>query len=360
MTAGAAMITGSTTAPLQHVLDAQGLSRVFFISGPSGSPAFVQLAGVTVKNGRMVGNSGGAIAALNSSLYIINSIVRDSVSEGFGAGVFVQNTPGIFYVESSLIENNVGMNVTGGDCAGGGFTSGGGVVISSVAEAYIFNSSIIGNQHCRWGGVASINSNTVLVQNTIARNKGVENGGSVTARGSGTLFMMSNTVAENEAFTRVTSTPWPQFGAGLFLWTFNGHADLYGNIFANNVNRKGGPGQAQPVAEDFWAEPSQAPFGGFTKTTHLNNFRAWPMATSADSMGIDDGYVGTNPVLIDLTNNGAGPGRFPLPTYSVSLASPLFRAYWPRSDLPGSVHWGSDQRGFARPSGQVTLGAIEP
>jgi hypothetical protein len=83
------------------------------------------------------------------------------------------------------------------------------------------------------------------------------------------------------------------------------------------------------------------------------------LAAVALLSGIDDGYVGTDPVLGPLTGHGAAPGYFQMPTYLVSFGSPLFDAYSPWEGNWETYPWSTDQRGFNRPQINVTLGSTE-
>lgn len=357
ITGGQVTIRGSATNPLSRRISGQNLVPVLDVDSPA-SPAAVTIIGVTIENGFTRG-TGGGIRSSSANLYVYDSIIQDNVAEGFGAGIHAQRSSGYVVIDRSLVQRNVGINARNGDCGGGFFTNGGGILLSNIGEAYIFDSSIVDNRHCRWGGVASVNSNTVIIQSTIARNEGVEHGGGVVARGSGSMWLHFNTIAENKTNTRSGGSSPPRIGAGFYAFGFSGHLVFTGNIFANNLNHRTVPDTSNAFGEDFTFEP-QVP--GFSFKAGLNNIRSWTMSASADSMGIPDGYVGTNPELNFLTSNGSGDGRHIMPTYMVSFTSPILRGYsWDPNEF--DTHpWTVDQRGFPRPVhlGLVTLGATEP
>jgi hypothetical protein len=242
-------------------IDAQGQSRVFEISAPSGDFRF---AGLTLTGGHIGGirPMGGALRSstvgdvtIEQSVITGNEVVGDEAlrSETYGGGI---STNGDLYLFESTVADN---RVEGSFASGGGVYSGGRVV--AVRSAISGNSALAseggyaGGIHGyggvtlssstvsdnladgAGGGVVSYHS-VVLTNSTVTGNVSGSSGGGIFAYGyGGDVFLTDSTVSENVS---------GHLGGGIFASEFvslnrslvDGNTSYFsgGGIFADRVS----------------------------------------------------------------------------------------------------------------------------
>ncbi len=209
--------TVTITGPGQDELtiDANGLSRVFWIDDPSGTlsdPVFIE--GLTLTGGNGGGGIGGAIlsaerltlfqvtitgnaSTLGGGLYssgqliIADSIITDNVSAVAGGGLTFEP----FLPEQLIIARTT---ITGNSADGGG----GVAVFGSSASATIFDSIISDNTSTfSGGGIAFYNGGTATVTNTTVANNTVtgasQQGGGIAIVSTSLVTIEGSTISGN-------------------------------------------------------------------------------------------------------------------------------------------------------------------
>lgn len=204
----------------------------------------LELRGITLANGYVPGHGGAIYAANNTSVYLLDSTIRNSRADSpYGGGAILSfdtstNFPSVEIV-NSVIEfnesgfgaiNTIGKLVVRDSIIRGNraLDAGGGLSVNGVIE--IVNTDIVDNEAVRsvGGGLLAGRNAVVRIEGgRIRGNKGSLGGGVYNA---GQLIMRDLTISDNFA---VNST-----GGG--LENYGGNALMIGVTFSGNSSLRGG------------------------------------------------------------------------------------------------------------------------
>lgn len=291
-------ITGTGTA--NTVIDGGAVDRVFDID-PPGNGVAVTISDLTIRNGNVSGESGGAIRN-NGTLSLDNVTLSANVS-GINGGALLN-------LDTLVLTNST---VSGNDASG----NGGGIFNGSGNSLTVTASTVNGNSATGTdndgGGIFNAGSAT-LTNSTITNNDANDAGGGILNATGATVTLDSNTISNNTATVNN--------GGGI---SNSGNATLTHTIVANNTG-------------DNCSGTGTLISGG-------NNL------DSGNSCGFGAGDIsGQNPLLDALANNGG-----PTQTRALLAGSPAIDA----GSIPPACQT-TDQRGVTRPSGPACdIGAFE-
>ena len=189
------------------IIDAHEIDRVFDVF----ENTQLTLQGLTLKNGNMSTESGGAIrlASVSSSADISDSIFEDNETAYNGGAIYTYNAA-TFSVSDTIFRGNSAVAAGEG---GAIFNNGAG----SRIERCLFQAN-----NASAGGAIENYGNLTVVNSTFSANFASNNGGAI--RNNGTLQLEYNTIAHN-------TSP----GAALFFIP-ESNTTLYGNILAYNYD----------------------------------------------------------------------------------------------------------------------------
>lgn len=325
-------------------------SRIFYIRPvPDDSVAShtqVTISGVTLANGNVGGQGGGAIHAVHSQVLVTQSTIRDSKAYWGGGMYSLFGTTTIQH--SRLVGNqaaNGGALYSVGDTQAGLYydtisgnsaaNKGGGVFIGSTPKGIVAESTISGNTVLQptadtgtqgGGGVAfqgiSLNGQAYIINSTVTQNYSPSGG-------AGVALMDAQTANDAKVYfsTIVGNTAAP-YETGIGITSAGGSVDLYNTIAANNFSQSG--------ADDL--------VGTFRSRQSLIKSPGGATITGTGSL------IGLDPLLGPLADNG-GPTLTMLP----SSGSPAIHHV---TCTPcGDVGFG-DQRGVPRHN-PSDIGAVE-
>ncbi|MBI9045011.1 MAG: hypothetical protein JEZ06_11025 [Anaerolineaceae bacterium] len=131
------------------------------------------LFNVTIRDN--VGSAGGGLMNLDGNTRIINSIIENNTSMGYGAGGRCGGQGGAMMISNGTVQviNSIIRNNTTDK------ESGGAAYVSCKAVLEVTNSSIIGNQARSLGGAFFVKGKLVLNHSTITQNTTITNGGGI-------------------------------------------------------------------------------------------------------------------------------------------------------------------------------------
>jgi len=314
----------------------------------------------SITNNTVTVGSGGGVFSFNGGATVTNSTISGNVTPVNGGGLYAY---GKVVLTSSTVSNNTGQGGDGGGvwaytANGSGSTisgntapagRGGGIFAH---DADLANFTVSNNSaQCGAGGV-QVSADAKLAASTVANNSS----GNSECQAAGGLGANNATVT-NSTFTGNFGG---NFGYGA-LYT-NADMNLYFNTIVGNTakpvsTRAGGVaffGTATMFANiiagnssnDVYTFPAQTVSGGFNIVT-TSNFATLP----GDTIGNCSPSASLN--LGPLADNGG-----PTQTMALLPGSCAFDAGPSTLPLPGGVT--TDQRGFARPSGEMSdIGAFE-
>ncbi|NJL82617.1 MAG: DUF4347 domain-containing protein [Chloroflexaceae bacterium] len=207
-------------------------SRVIEVNDNSDSEITVNLEGLTITGGSVVGDGGGILSLEN--LNITNSTITDNtvISSGNGGGIFhIGTNGGTLSLDNSTVSNNRTLNNNNGS------GNGAGLGLTQTTALRITNSVITGNSSRRNGGGLFIglseSISAYLGNSTIAANTG-GNGGGIQIGSSrfANLNILNTTVSANSARSQ---------GGGLQISVRDGSVALTNStIHGNTANSDGG------------------------------------------------------------------------------------------------------------------------
>lgn len=392
------IFTGTITfnLPLPAVITLQSalptLNRNIAMTGPGanqltvrrdsapGTPAFrlievssgfsVTLTGLTLSNGLIVNDSGGAI--LNNGALTLNQCAVTGSQAGLGGGIY---SPGPLTLNGSTISGNI-ADAGGGmlpltDLAMDGCTVenntgtfGGGGMILSFNTAVIRNSTFSGNTGGDGGGAIINDSATLTMTNcTIAGNSvtGLGFGGGILNSTNGqpasvtltNCTFTDNLSSDSANGAAVCTIFYPESRpsrSGAAIWRKNGTAAK--KVVANTTGEGANTCYRNTIFNGTGAQLAAFPFGGTAANLSLGN------NLSSDGTGNLTGtgdLPNTNPQLGPLAFNG-GPTR----TCALPAGSPALDGGFDTTQSPFNL--ATDQRGagFPRKTGAgVDIGAFE-
>jgi hypothetical protein len=369
---GSILVYGHPSSPLSVVIenpDPTKKVRIFQVGLANTGMPLLALVGVTVTGGRtdrFISDSGAGIAVAKGGLIVEDSRIVDNQTVAGGIGVTVNQ--GFLYMARTEVSGNV--NPLLGNCGGGRFTAGGGIAVDSIEEGYIFDSTIVGNKHCRSAGVrAAGTARLLLSQNTISGNSARTFGGGVTVKDAVELHLEFNTIASNHADNAVASGE-PTVGTGLVLFTYTGKLSMVGNVISGNLrgtssNDRDDLGAAGDTAPGTSADPYRFQ----VVRSHLDNVEVFHLpAFPADQppptpagLHFDPTLWTMTPMLPALASNGAAPGYQVLQTHQPLFNSVIRGQYSSNSADAHTRILPQDQRHLNRPSVQTTTpGSVDP
>ena len=139
----------------------------------------VAISGVTIQNGRNLGNAGGI--ENRDTLSVTNSTVKDNIGESDGGGIWNQGT---LTLTNSVVTGNTAPRGAG---------------IENRATLTVTNSSVNGNIAEVGGGFRNRDGGILtLMDNTVSGNTAALDGGGIFSR-SGTVSLINTTVSGNTA-----------------------------------------------------------------------------------------------------------------------------------------------------------------
>lgn len=188
-------------------IDADRRSRIFAISDGLNPRSTVVIRGLTLANGMVTGNTGGAIDN-RETLIVERSTIRDS-SATFGGGI--SNADGDLTVIQSTLTGNSARDYGGGIHTNGGtltvvqstingnsVVSFGGGVFAAAATVVISQSTFTDNDSATFGGaIEDSYSDTTIDQSTIVGNRAGHVGGGIHNGSSGFLTLKNSIVVGN-------------------------------------------------------------------------------------------------------------------------------------------------------------------
>lgn len=322
-------ITVRGAGATQTIVDGNNASRVVNI----GSSAIVTWQRVAVTRGRLTSTGIGG-GAFNAGVLIASDCLFDSnVASYQGGGVNVSAT-GTATFTRCVFQNNSGtaaggaaISVDGGnatiiDCSFFDNASNlyaGAVLDRSGGTTTIRGSLFVGNSAIYGGAVQGIDpNNTLAISNTtFVRNTAVQIGGAIVRDSTGSATLDHVTFVENTAGST----------AGALYWS-GGTRSIRNSLFGGNT----APSNADCLGDATGSNTIQQA-GGCTFTGSGNQ-------------------VGVNPLVGPLANSGGVTATVP-----VLASSPAIGVSDCTDNALATVT--TDQRGFARPSANCTVGAYE-
>lgn len=209
---GELVIDGSGTT----IINAPGADLLTITSEQSGRIFHILggraiISGMTITDGRVPEESGGAIRVLNGSLELINSRVTNSFAgDRRGGGIY---NGGNLVVRNSVISNNRAQASHG---RGGGIAHYGSFMT-------LVNSTVSGNYASEDGGGLKLGSPARIENSLISDNDCTDNGGGIEVTNDDTTIINS-TISGNSGF---------QGGGGIFV-VFGSRVELYSSTIAFN------------------------------------------------------------------------------------------------------------------------------
>ncbi len=167
------------------------------------------------------GDSGGIFNDKGSTLTLLNSVVSNNTAITNETGGGIDNL-GVLTLNNSIVSNNRDPNFAGA----GGIENGGTLTV--------MNSTITDNTSLGSGGISNGGTLTLL-NSTVFGNTGASGGG-VYNEGTGSLFILNSTIANNTAKPVNTFL----FGTGGGIYNFGGKVIIAFSTFYGNTGVQGG------------------------------------------------------------------------------------------------------------------------
>ncbi len=216
------------------------------------NPAIVSLKSVLIKKGASPSSGGGI---LNSGyLTLADTTVSDSVSAGFGGGIYNASAP---------INGSIGGSLTlvKSTIAGNSARDGGGIatingVLSITDSAISGNTAVVTNTGGNGGGIHNASGLVSITTSTISSNTagGLIGGGGIYSSTTGSVTLTSSTISGNSALTagggiknlgqlRMDTSTLSENAAGIGGALFNnGGLIVTNSTIANNTSKTDGGG----------------------------------------------------------------------------------------------------------------------
>jgi hypothetical protein len=364
-------------------------SRIFLVENAAVAAAIdVTLSGLTLTRGNVNGGelviAGGAVAAVNENLTILDSVISDSRA-GIDTDPAVPGCGGnVALIEGGALRI-VNSLLTGGSTTGPGSSAGGNLCVVS-GRLLLERSTLSGGWAYDGGGFfgLSLEEGSTILLSTISGNEAVYDGGGINANSSGTLTIDSSTISGN-------TVGYEQYGFGGGVSILQGNLRIINSTISGNSATKGGGGirfgdligsgggslllrlttvsnnmagvegggllVGAPVIEvelDHSIVANGAPGDlarwGNQPATVTANYSLIESPGDTLLAGANN-IIGSDPLLGPLANNGG-----PTQTHALLFGCPAIDAGNPAIPSPPAT----DQRGFARILGPaIDLGSVE-
>jgi hypothetical protein len=340
----ATSLTIQGSGPGVTIVDGGGIDRVFSVLSPS---AAVTLSGLTIRNGRAVGASGGGIRLVSGNLTLVNVIVAGNHADLDGGGLSLAGT-------ATLTDVVVLDNVADRD--------GGGIISNSGSVATLTRVTIDGNRAARAAGGLLTRGTLTLIACTISGNSSLKGAGAI--RSEAPLTLTACTISGNAG----------DFGGGienLASLTLT-NVTISGNAASTSGGGLGNFGTAVAALTNVTINGNAATFGGGLNNSATATLRntiianspagdncAGPLTSLGSNLSQDDSCQASLTATGDV--NARSPLLGPLQNYGGATRT---HALLPGSPaINGGTGMGcpaTDQRGFARPQGPACdIGAFE-
>lgn len=339
------------------VVDADGMSRVFFVD--DGSATITDLAIIGGFSGE---NGGGVLVGTHARVHLARCVVERNDSHLRGAGIA---NFGELHVERTSVRNN--ENDQFDDAGGGAMSTGGGIHNADDAVLVVEQSSIVGNLAFRGGGISNINGSVWITDSTISGNvAGSRGAGLLTEAGednSAQVDIQRSTITDNTILFSDTT----ELIGGAGIANVMSYVSIHASIVAANIHDNAGYYEYAPDCADFgWyvgypglTEPGTYWSASYNLMGDLAGCDAFDPATE-DIIPLDDEPI--DPLLGPLVPWTLGGTELHIP----SAQSPAVLA-GPRCQLPPVPNtpipncYDVDQRGYLRSSGEpaTDIGAYE-
>ena len=303
------------------IIDAQSFSRIFDITSKVGD---VTITGVTLQNGFVFNETGGAIRTLQSGTLSIsdnlltgNSALGDD-GRGGAIGVDSYGSGGVILdiTDTTLTGNRAGeyggaiysffstLNISGSTLSDNHATgddpdAGGGAISANASAVTITGSTLSGNTGLKRGGAiqATLYSGSLTIEESTLSGNTAQFGGAVYAK-NGNVAVSGSMLLDNHALA----------GSGGALFQYEGSLEVSGSEFSGNSAAGGGGAiYSRSVAtttidisgSTFRNNEALDGFGGAVR------FRGSGEVTISDSLfddnSADDGFGGAASVSNDVT-----------------------------------------------------------
>lgn len=184
----------------------------------------LSLNNISMQNGMLSADPGGAIQVQGGLLEIINSEFVNNQSSNGGAIYMSNSDDNTVIIQNTLFSGNSAI-VRGG------------AITNPRGELTIINSEFIGNQTMASGGAISISgATTTLVSKTLfVENDAAQTGGAISVRFGGTTSIYDSTISNNRANTDRFA-----YGGGVALSGDQFTLSITNTTITDNVSNRGG------------------------------------------------------------------------------------------------------------------------
>jgi CSLREA domain-containing protein len=202
------VIAGAGSGPAGTVLDGAEMDRIIDVRAPK---IVVAISGVTIKNGNLFDDAGGAILNITGSLTVTDSVLSDNTT-GEGPGGAIANVSGTVKVTNTrFLRNSAGQGagivndsgtvvVTRANFSRNtAFFSGGGIYNRFAEATATVTESTFTHNTGGYGGAIQNESGTLnLIKSTLSANRAA-GGGAGLLNFDGTVNVVNSTIAGNSA-----------------------------------------------------------------------------------------------------------------------------------------------------------------
>ena len=204
------------------IIDANGQSRVFYVSGGDEMDP-VELISLTITGG-WAEESGGAIYNVSSTLTLSNCIVTGNTVDQYGYN-FVEGGGGIFNIHGTMMLANCTIS---GNIVGGDHPYGGGGITNWEGNLIVTGSAVVQNSSSNYGGGIYNWGSLTVIDSVIEGNTASNGGGGINNDPSSQLAISNSVLSGNSALN---------WGGGII--NFSGTVTLYNASIAGNTSDNG-------------------------------------------------------------------------------------------------------------------------
>ena len=350
-------VTGAGAATT--IIDGGAVNTVVTVSSAT---ANVVLSKLTIRNGKVVGGSGGGINNIGT-LTIRNSAIsgNSAMGGGFfgdggdGGGIFNGGT--LTVGDSTITGNYVSPSIRivfgGGVYNGGTLTINNSTISGNSANALLSGFAGAGGGGIYNAGTLTINNSTVNSNSAVST---ISVGGGQPADGGGIYAIDGGTVINNSTIYG-NGAFGGAFGDGGGIWTYGGTLTINNSTLSGNYSPlgfTGGIAGAATLQNTIVADSSVGSNCSGPVTSNGYNLSSDNTCNFSNTGDLNN----TDPMLGPLQNNGG-----PTQTQALLPGSPAIDAGNPSGCTDGSHLLKTDQRGKPRPdkedTGGCDMGAFE-